>query len=127
MVVEDIDVDGCFWHPQSDAIEKLRDLYAQAAHLRGCDPCIGRRLDDLMEQSGFRVLHTSLVQPYGRSGPAKQAPVMTFHAIADSLVSAGLIKEDVLRQLLAEADAYASRRDTTISMPRIFQAIGLKP
>jgi ubiquinone/menaquinone biosynthesis C-methylase UbiE len=127
LIAEDIDVDGCFWHPRSNAIATLRDLYTQTAHLRGCDPHIGRKLDELFEASGFRMLYSSLIQPYGKSGTAKQAPVMTFHAIADSVVSAGLMEEGALRQLLTEMDAYAARHDTTISMPRIFQAIGQKP
>jgi SAM-dependent methyltransferase len=126
MVVEDIDAEGCFWHPASEAVAKLRTLYTSVTRLKGCDPCIGRRLDTLLESCGYRDVQSALVHPYGRQGPAKQAVVMTFHAIAESVLAAGLLPEPALEALLRDVDAYAARKDTTISMPRVFQAWGRK-
>lgn len=126
MVIEDIDVDGCFWHPASEIVAKWRTLYASVVRLRGGDPCIGRRLDTLLENCSFQDVQSALVHPYGRQGPAKQAVVMTFHAIAESVLTAGLLTEPAVKALLQDVDAYAARTDTTISMPRVFQAWGRK-
>lgn len=126
MVVEDIDAEGMFWYPPSAAIETFRDLYVGVTRLKGCDPFIGRRLETLLEAGGYADIRTALVQPYGRRGAAKDVIAMTFDAIGDSVLAAGLVDRQELENLQAELAVYASRNDTTLSMPRIFQVWGLK-
>ncbi|MFN0191676.1 MAG: class I SAM-dependent methyltransferase [Aestuariivirga sp.] len=126
IVVEDVDVDGIFWHPTSKAMEQLRNFYKTVTLGRGCDPFIGRRLDELLETGGFSSVRTGLVQPYGRSGPAKDAVIMSCHATSASVLAAELATEAELKSLLDEVDAYAARADTIIGMPRVFQAWGVK-
>jgi 2-polyprenyl-3-methyl-5-hydroxy-6-metoxy-1,4-benzoquinol methylase len=126
MVVEDIDTEGCFCYPASDAFAQSRELYVAAAKLRGCDPFIGRRLGHMFDACGFQSVGTALAHPYGRQGPAKDVMVMTIHAIADAVLASGLLTEPALRSLLDELDTYAAREDTIMSMPRVFQAWGVK-
>ena len=126
MVVEDIDFDGHFCDPPCPAFERSNELYAQAARKRGADAFIGRRLLRLLEAAGFRDVGSSLVQPYGRTGEVKQIASLTFAAIADTLVASGLATSDEVTALAAELQAFAARPDTTLSLPRIFQAWGRK-
>lgn len=126
MVIEDIDCDGCFSYPPSEAYIRACELYVKAARLRGCDPCIGQRLDYMLEASGFAEVEGSLAHPYGRSGPAKDVMVLTVQAIADAVVAAGLIARTAMNTLIDELVADAARLDMTISMPRVFQAWGVK-
>jgi ubiquinone/menaquinone biosynthesis C-methylase UbiE len=126
MVVEDIDTEGVFWHPASRAVEKFRRLYVEVTQSRGCDPFIGRKLNDLLETSGFAEVCTALVQPYSRQGDVKDTITLTFKGIGDSVVSSGLASKEELAGLIAEIDTYASRADTTIAFPRVFQAWGVK-
>jgi len=124
MVVEDIDTEGVFWHLASLALERFRRLYVEVTQGRGCDPFIGRKLGDLLEASGFADVRTTLVQPFGRQGDVKDIITMTFKAISDSVLARGLASKGELEELITEIDAYAARADTTISMPRVFQAWG---
>jgi ubiquinone/menaquinone biosynthesis C-methylase UbiE len=126
LVVEDIDYAGHFCDPPCPAFERNRDLYIVAAQKRGADPFIGRRLVRLLETAGFADVDSSLVQPYGRTGDVKRIASLTFAAISDSLVSSGVATAEEVAQISAELQDFAARPDTTLSLPRIFQAWGRK-
>jgi ubiquinone/menaquinone biosynthesis C-methylase UbiE len=126
MAVEDVDTDGCFSYPKSAAFAKGVELYVRAAQLRKCDPNIGQRLDRLLEECGFSNVATTLAHPFGRQGPAKEVMVMTLEAISGAVRAAGLVGEAELRSLITDASDFAARPDTTVGMPRVFQAWGMK-
>ena len=67
-----------------------------------------------------------MVQPFGRSGDVKQIASLTFAAIADALVASGIASAEEVSRIASELAAFAERPDTTMSLPRIFQAWGRK-
>lgn len=127
IVVEDIDFAGHFCDPHCDAFYRYTELYVGAAKLRGVDAFIGRRLPRLLDGAGFAGVDSSLVQPQGRRGEVKEVTSMTLSAISDALVASGLTTTQEIADLKAELKAFAARPDTTVSLPRIFQAWGRKP
>lgn len=127
IVVEDIDMGGYFCDPPCRAFDRSRELYIEAGRRRGADPFIGRRLWRLLREAGFGDVETALHQPFGQSGDAKRMASLTFAAIADSVVETGLATRKDVAEILAELDVFTDRPDTTISMPRIFQAWGIRP
>jgi ubiquinone/menaquinone biosynthesis C-methylase UbiE len=126
IVVEDIDYGGQFCDPPSEAAERYWQLYVAAAKARGGDPFIGRRLVRLLESAGFANVEAGLVQPFGRTGDIKQVASLTLAAVADSIVSTGAAPKEEVDRVAVELAAYATRTDTTLSTPRIFQAWGRK-
>jgi ubiquinone/menaquinone biosynthesis C-methylase UbiE len=124
ILVEDIDHEGRFWDPPSPALDRASELYKAVARRNGGDPLIGRRLGRLLEAAGFSEVETALVQPYGVRGDAKRTAVLTFTATKDAMLRAGLGSAKEIDDLEAELEAFTQRSDTTISMPRIFQAWG---
>lgn len=126
ILAEDVNIAGQFCDPPSRAVERSYELYVEAAQKRGGDPFIGRRLARLLDDAGFADVDTALVQPFGRTGDAKSMASLTFAAIADGLVADGLATRDEMRAIAAEIAAFTARPDTTISMPRIFQAWGTR-
>ena len=74
---------------------------------------------------GFRGV-LAIVQPFGRSGEIKQVASLTLAAVADALVASGVATADEEAAIAAELAAFAARPDTTLSLPRIFQAWGRK-
>ena len=94
---------------------------------RGADAFIGRRLTRMLDTAGFADVDSSLVQPYGRSGEIKQISSLTFAAISDAVVASKLATAEEVARLKAELQAFAARPDTTLALPRIFQAWGRKP
>ncbi|MEW9834994.1 methyltransferase domain-containing protein [Mesorhizobium marinum] len=127
IVVEDIDFGGLFCDPASEAFDRSNELYVAAARLRGGDAFIGRRLARLLEDAGFAGVGSSLVQPYGRSGDVKQISSLTFAAISDAVIASNLATAGEVAAIRMALQAFAARPDTTLSMPRIFQAWGNKP
>lgn len=127
VVLEDIDYAGRFWDPPSATLERVDELYIKATQARGGDPFIGRRLHTLLERAGFHEIETGLVQPYGRHSDIKETFSLTHAAIADGVVASGLATRDEVDRLAADLTAYAARRDTMMSFPRIFQAWGKRP
>jgi SAM-dependent methyltransferase len=126
LIVEDIDYGSQFCDPPCPAFDRHRDLYMATAEGRGADPTIGRKLARLLEEAGFSGVGLSLAQPFGRSGEVKQVPLLTFAAIAGAVTAAGLATAEEIGTIKAEMEAFAARPDTTISLPRIFQAWGRK-
>lgn len=127
IVVEDIDFGGLFCDPPCPAFERSNALYVAAAELRGADPFIGRRLIRLLEDAGFVDVGASLVQPCGRRGAVKQISSLTFAAIGEAVVASGLATAADVTAIAAELQAFAARPDTTLALPRIFQAWGRQP
>ena len=127
VVVEDIDFGGHFCDPHCDAFYRYSQLYAEAAHQRGADAFIGRRLARMLGTAGFADVGSTLVQPHGRSGEIKQISSLTFAGITDAVVAAQLATAAEVAALQAELQAFAARPDTTLALPRIFQAWGRKP
>jgi len=126
IIVEDIDMEGRFWDPASPALSRLTDFYTRAAKMRGGDPTIGRKLTRLLDDAGFAIAHSALAQPFGRDGDVKQLAMLDFANIADSIVALGLLERLEADALADEVNAFAERSDTTISLPRVFQAVGRK-
>jgi len=124
VIVEDIDIAGHFADPDCPALDRFNVVYIALAKRRGCDPFIGRRLRRHLEAAGFGEVGTGLVQPFGRSGDVKRIPALTTVAIAEGLINAGLASQAEVESMAAELDAFAGRDDTTVSMPRVFQAWG---
>jgi SAM-dependent methyltransferase len=127
LIVEDIDYGGRFTDPECAAITRADDLYINASRRNGGDPFIGRRLHRLIESAGFVSVETSLAQPFGRSGSAKETVRLTLGAIADRVVANGIASREEVDTTLREVEAFTAKPDTMISMPRIFQAIAVRP
>jgi ubiquinone/menaquinone biosynthesis C-methylase UbiE len=127
IVVEDIDFDGHFCDPHNDAFFRFTELYVAAANRRGADAFIGRRLARMLDTAGFTDVGSSLVQPFGRTGDVNEVTLMTLAAISDAVVASELATAQEMADLKAELQAFTARPDTTVSLPRIFQAWGRKP
>ncbi len=127
LVAEDIDIDGAFWDPPCQALQRANELHKAAVRQKGGDPLIGRRLRRFFEEAGLPKVETALAQPFGCEGDAKETACLTFLHIAEAVLASGLSTPDEMEALRQEIDAFTERSDTTISMPRIFQVWGRKP
>lgn len=127
IVVEDIDMEGRFWDPESAALARMTELYMEAARRRGCDPTIGRKLVRMLGSAGFDNAQLTLVQPFGRQGDIKDLAIADFANIADTIVALGFLGRGEADALAGLVNTYARRSDTTISLPRVFQVVARKP
>lgn len=124
IAVQDIDYDGQFCDPPCEAFDRAGELYVEAAKRAGGDPFIGRRLARLLEGAGFTGVESALVQPFGSGGDVAEVPCLTFEAIAGAVARTGLADKGEIAKVAHELRAFAARPDSTLSLPRIFQAWG---
>jgi ubiquinone/menaquinone biosynthesis C-methylase UbiE len=126
MIVEDIDMEGRFWDPESAALARMTELYMEAARRRNCDPTIGRKLVRMLSLAGFETVESNLVQPFGQDGDVKEIAILDIANIADTIVSLGFLGRGEADALASLVNAYARRSDTTIALPRVFQVVAWK-
>jgi ubiquinone/menaquinone biosynthesis C-methylase UbiE len=127
IVVEDIDIAGCFAYPDSPAMERQIALYSAAAVRRGCDPRIGCRLRTLFVEGGLRDVTDRLVQPVSADGEGKFIHSITTRAIEAALIAEGLATAEEVDRLVADLEALAHDPQTLLGFPRVFQAAGRRP
>lgn len=126
LVVEDIDHQGMFWYPASEAYERNHALYARLIRGRGGDPNIGAKLPDLLWRAGLEGVDVQIVQLAFMDGPAKMAGCATLANTRHAAVAEGLISHDDVDRLLVEMAAFAKDPTTLIAWPRLVQAWGRK-
>jgi ubiquinone/menaquinone biosynthesis C-methylase UbiE len=107
-------------------VEELHDLYrAYRAHRRqdGGDPCIGRRVPQLLREAGYRVIsqdveiaHSAILgdEPFSRAEGV---------GIAAKLVEDGFLEQATLDRMIKSWKAMLSHADHSI-MRQLFVAVG---
>jgi ubiquinone/menaquinone biosynthesis C-methylase UbiE len=107
-------------------VEELHDLYkAYRAHRRkdGGDPCIGRRVPQLLREAGFRVMsqdveiaHSAILgdEPFSRAEGV---------GIAAKLVEDGFLEQSTLDRMIKSWKAMLAHADHSI-MRQLFVAVG---
>jgi len=127
VAVEDIDFDGSFAYPASQAFARYRELYCAVVRARGGDPNIGPRLPLLLEQCGFEEVDACVVQPIGTRGEAKLMNPLTMENIADAALTDGLATREEIDRIVSELYEFAADPQTITGLPRVVQAWGRRP
>ena len=125
MVVEDIDFQGYFCHPDCPALWRYVELYTQAVRRRGGDANIGQRLPALLLEAGFETVQMSVVQPAALAGETKLLTPITMENIADAVLEEQLASREEIDRLVDELYEYARSSGTIGCIPRVVQAWGL--
>jgi 2-polyprenyl-3-methyl-5-hydroxy-6-metoxy-1,4-benzoquinol methylase len=127
VAIEDIDFDGHFSFPESQASIRYRELYCAAVRARGGDPMIGRRLPSLLQAGGFESLGVAITQPVGIEGEVKLIAPVTLQNIADAVVEQSLATHEEVDAIVSELFDLATDPAWLVSLPRIVQAWGRQP
>jgi SAM-dependent methyltransferase len=126
LVIEDVDFDGHFSHPECDAFRHYVRLYSDVARRRGADANIGRRLPELLSDAGFERVQMSIAQPAGTHGEVKLISPLTMEFIAESILAEGLADRREIDRIIAELYEFARDPRTLMSLPRIVQTWGYR-
>ena len=126
LVIEDIDFDGHFSHPECDAFRHYVRLYSEVARCRGADPNIGRRLPQLLSDAGFARVQVLVVQPAGTDGEVKLISPLTMEFVAEAILAEGLAERREVERIIAELYEFARDPRTLMSLPRVVQTWGYR-
>jgi len=127
VILEDIDFNGHFTYPESEAFQQYRELYCKVVRRRGGDPNIGPRLPILLTDGGFEKIEMTVVQPIGTHGEVKLLIPITLENIADTVLQDGLASRQEIDALIEELYRFAENPRTVAGLPRIIQAWGHRP
>jgi SAM-dependent methyltransferase len=127
VIVEDIDMAGCLWHPTCRSHDLYVELYRETVRRRGGDADLGPLLPSLLQAAGLERVGVAISQECGLQGDAKSIPPTTLTLIADAVVSEGVATAQEVEQAVAELYEYASDPTTVMGMPRVVQAWGSLP
>lgn len=127
VIVEDVHVSGAFTYPDSEAVQRLRELYCAVVRSRGGDPDIGPRLPVLLADGGFEQVEMNVVQPAGTQGEVKLLNPLTLEGIADTVLQDRLASREEIDSVVEELYEFAENPRTVASFPRVVQAWGRRP
>ncbi len=124
LMVEDIEMSGCFCYPASSAFDMGRQLYRTTVQRKGGDPDIGPKLPGYLVAAGLQDVQIDLVQPVFTRGTGKTMMSLTLQRMMSAILSEELGSISEIEALVAEIAAFEARPDTLVSLPRIFQVWG---
>jgi 2-polyprenyl-3-methyl-5-hydroxy-6-metoxy-1,4-benzoquinol methylase len=124
LIVEDIDVSGCFCHPDNAAYDRFLELYSQAVACGGGDANLGRRLPALLRSSRLRDVRWRVFQPVHADGPFKDIQRATMDKIRAAVLRHQLAIETEIDEIVAQMAMFAADPSTLVAMPRMVQAYG---
>jgi SAM-dependent methyltransferase len=124
LLLEDIDLSGCFCHPHDPAYNRFLELYTDAVACGGGDANLGRRLPAILRSSQLRDVRWDVFQPVHADGPHKQIMRITMDKIRPAVLRHELAEEEEIDQILDQMGAFAEDPATLVAMPRMVQAWG---
>ena len=125
-IVEDIDFSGHFCYPDSPSFRRYVELYSQVVQRTGADPYVGKRLPELLLDTGLQKVRMHVVQPAGFDGEVKLMAPLTMENIADSVLSHGLASRQEINRIVNDLYALADDHRTVMSLPRVVQVWGCR-
>jgi ubiquinone/menaquinone biosynthesis C-methylase UbiE len=124
LLIEDTDFSGHFSHPKSTYFNRYVFLYQRLLQKRGADANFGQTLVLRLKQTGFTDVLFQISQPAHVEGPGKLMAEITFEGISKALVAEDLVSQEEAARIYAGLVKFRSRRDSLMSLPRIFQVWG---
>ena len=118
LFVEDGDLSSGYTVPPS-AIERFGDLYPKLGVSRGLDYTLGRRVHQLILDTGFQDLTVRLNQPAYFSGRERRALEWSLEEAADALIGASLCSREEIESILAAMRDAAADPRILVAMPRM--------
>ncbi|MEQ9265827.1 MAG: methyltransferase domain-containing protein [Balneolaceae bacterium] len=127
LLIEDTDFSGHFSYPRSDYFDQYVSLYQDLLKKRGANANLGLSLVKLLRDIGFTEIKFQISQPAHINQEGKQMAEITFQGISKALIEEKLITKDEFARIHSELIKFRKRKDTIISLPRIFQIAAYIP
>jgi SAM-dependent methyltransferase len=125
LILEDIDFQGSFSHPESAAFLEYCALYREVVRRRGGDAHLGSRLYTLCLDANLADVRLGVVQPvHAGCGTEKRLSLSTLVNIGDAVLAESLATKDQLDDTIAALATFTDDPRSMIALPRIFQVWG---
>jgi SAM-dependent methyltransferase len=122
LVLEDVRMDGSFCSPSSGAFDRSLAVYCSTVRANGGDPNVGPHLPRFLAAAGLTDVGIEVVQPAAMHGDATRIQVLTFAAIRDAAIAAGVVTAVEHEAIANDLAAFVERPDSVVSTAQIVQA-----
>ncbi|WP_196890220.1 class I SAM-dependent methyltransferase [Aureivirga sp. CE67] len=126
ILIEETDFSGHFSVPRSKDFDSYVSLYQKLLEKRGTNANLGKELFSLLNQSRFKNIDFSISQVAHNSGNGKLMAEITFEGISEALIKDKIISQNVIEEIQSGLIEFRKRKDTIMSLPRIFQFYAFK-
>jgi SAM-dependent methyltransferase len=109
--------------PEVGELDDLYDAYIASRRSDGGDPCIGRRVPDLLRKAGYRLAGFEIEATHNHLIGDPAFLLAEGAGIPAQLVESGYLEEDVFQRLVASWKGMLEHPDHTIMRP-LFVAVG---
>jgi len=127
LLIEETDFSGHFSYPTSTYFDQYVSLYQDLLKKRGADANMGQGLVKLLTDTGFTGIKFQISQPAHIHEEGKLMAEITFKGISQALFQEGLITKEEFVKIHSELVNFRKRKDTIMSLPRIFQIVANIP
>jgi len=127
LLIEDTDFTGHFCSPKSDYFDKYVSLYQDLLKKRGANANLGQRLVGLLKDLNCTNVKFQISQPAHSSEEGKLMAEITFKGISQALIEENIITKEEFVKIHSGLVEYRKRKDTIMSLPRIFQVVANIP
>lgn len=127
LLIEDTDFSGHFSNPTSPSFDTYVRLYQSLLRKRGANANAGQELAWWLKEVGFTDIKIQISQPVHTEEEGKLMAEITLDGISQALIEGGFITPEEYENIYSELVAFRKRKDTMISLPRIFQVSARRP
>jgi len=127
VILEDVQVAGCFTEPQCAAYDRWVAWFKEAVRLTAGDLDIGPRLPAMLRLAGLTGVGVHVTQPAHLDGPGKQLQQMSMEKVRAAVLAAGLAAAEEFDAAHAELKAFTDDPTTIVASPRVIQTWGHRP
>ncbi|MEO1032134.1 MAG: class I SAM-dependent methyltransferase [Bacteroidota bacterium] len=127
LLIEETDFSGHFSYPKSDYFDQYITLYQNLLKKQGANANLGQSLVNLLMDIGFTEVKFQISQPVHRTEEGKLMAEITFKGISKALMEEKLITNEEFLEIHSELVKFRKRKDTIMSLPRIFQIVAHSP
>lgn len=127
LVVEDIDLRGCYSIPENNAHQKSIDLHEKVMTLIGGNPWIAKDLPGLYQKAGLKISGIDVNAITSTTPPGKHFWLTTIECLKQAMIDESMITPTEYQALYDELEQHFRRSDTLVALPRYLSIAGYRP
>jgi len=126
VLLESFDLSNFQCFPQNYAFDRYLELHTALNRVKGTSIKSAVQLGTSFHMAQFKKNHIQIVSPAFLPDDCKQIASLSLESIATELLEMELTNQTELQALLFELKTFEKQKNTMISLPGIYQAVGYK-
>ncbi|MCG8329756.1 MAG: hypothetical protein MI974_18820 [Chitinophagales bacterium] len=125
-IIEELDYSQFQCFPQNMAFERFVELLCKCKNQQATNVNTGKHTYTLFQQAGFQKCQAQLHKPIFLTGKDKSIAALALESIASQVLQQHLATPTELHRLLSELRAFEKQKNTSITLPGVYQSWGVR-